>query len=300
MAHRTLGLQVILQGSTIRSRIVRAARRTGAERLVPGYYRDQMAGKSTEWIDEYLRGKYPTHDKGSIYGTQIAALEARGAIRAFEHQTDQIFTAWDLGRADSTAIWFFCVRSGGIDVVDHYENHGQSAAHYFNLLDQWGLEKGYRYVKHWLPHDARAKTWASGRSGIEQMIDRYGTGAVAITPELSVSDGIEALRSVLEGDVRIHVRCDASTVPGINSGLESLRSYKYAWNESLQAFSKEPIHNAFSHSADAGRYMAIVAKRSMMLTQFPAPPPADARPHATLAEHKAFVPPKAPGRGRIQ
>lgn len=269
------------------------------EHLVDGYYLNQMAGKSQAWIDEYLRGKYPSHDRGSIYGTQIAGLEARGAVRAFEHPTDQIFTAWDLGRADSTAIWFFCLRPGGVDVVDHYENHGQSASHYFNLLEQWQLEKGYRYVKHWLPHDARAKTWASGRSGIEQMIDRFGAAAVAITPELSIADGIEALRSVLEGDIRFHVRCEASPQPGINSGLESLRAYRYAWNESLQTFSKEPLHDASSHSADAARYMAVVVKRSMLLTAFPEAPIGQARPPATLDEHKAFVPPRMGGRRRI-
>lgn len=240
--------------------------------LVPGYYSAQMAGKDQEWIDEYIRSKYPTYDKGSIYGTQIAELEARGAIRAFEYDAELIFTAWDLGRADSTAIWFYTLRPGGVDVVDHYENHGQKPSHYFGVLEEKQREHGYRYVKHWLPHDARAETLTTERSFIEQMADRFGRAAVGIAPELSVSDGIAAARSVLEGDIRFHARCEASPIPGINAGLESLRSYKYTWNETLQIYSREPRHDAASHSADAFRMLAVAsaASRALMPSQ---PPP---------------------------
>jgi hypothetical protein len=228
------------------------------EHLVPGYYVDQMAGKDQAWIDEYLRAKYPTHDRGSIYGTQIAEIEARGGIRAFEdYNKELMFTVWDLGRADSTAIWFFTLRPSGIDVVDHYENHGQKPSHYFNILEEKQKERGYRYVKHWLPHDARAETLTTERSFIEQMADRFGRAAVAIVPELSVASGIAATRAMLEGDIRFHSRCESSPVPGINSGLESLRSYKYAWNDTLQVYSKEPRHDASSHTADGARYMAL-------------------------------------------
>lgn len=227
------------------------------ENLVPGYYVDQQAGKDTEWINEYLRAKYPSHEKGSIYGTLLAAIDARGGIHAFEHSTDDLFTAWDLGRADSTAIWFFRLRGSAVDVVDHYENHGQTPAHYFGLLEQWQREKGYRYVKHWVPHDARAKTLATRRSFLEQMVDRFGVAAVAVTPNLDVADGIAAARALLEGDIRFHSRCEQSPVPGVASGLEALRSYKYSWNERLQTFTRDPLHDWSSHTADAFRYLAV-------------------------------------------
>lgn len=238
------------------------------ENLVPGYYADQQAGKDTEWIEEYLRAKYPSHEKGSVYGTLVGALEARGAIRAFEHPADGLFTFWDLGRADSTAIWFVFIRpDGGVDVVDHYENHGQKPSHYFGLLERWGSEKGYRYVKHWVPHDARAKTLATERSFIEQLADKFGHAAVAVAPNLAIADGIAAARALLESDIRFHSRCELSSVPGIASGLESLRSYKYAWNEALQTFSREPQHDWASHAADAFRYAAVTVPQLVQMTK---------------------------------
>ncbi len=284
------------------------------ENLPDGYYSRLCQGKDSEWIAEYVDSKYPSHDKGSIYGAQLADLEARGRILAFEHPVDQIFTSWDLGRADSTAIWFFIPRPGGVDIVDHYENHGQKPSHYFNLLEKWQEEKGYRYVKHWLPHDARAKTLVTERSMIEQVADRFGIAAVGIAPNLDVSDGIAAVRTMLEGDVRIHPRCDVSPVPGVNSGLESLRSYKYAWNETLQTFSKEPVHDASSHSSDAARYLALVLRQSGALVRhalWPHGPPGTPRGEPgsvlppseplqeprTLAEMKDFIISKPKGGG---
>lgn len=232
------------------------------ENLPSGYYERQRAGKDTEWVEEYLEGKYPTRDKGSIYGTLIAALEARGALFAFEHPTDNVFTTWDLGRSDSTSIWFWRVRPGGVDVVDHYRNNGQGLSHFFGVLAEKERTRGFRYVKHWLPHDARARTLAAGVSVLDQFISRFGTGAVAIGPSLSLEDGISAARWLLERDIRFHARCDVSPTPGLPSGLESLRNYRYVYDEALQTFSRVPLHDGSSHDADAFRYLACVVRVS--------------------------------------
>jgi hypothetical protein len=267
--------------------------------LPDGYYTNQCAGKDTEWIAEYLEGKYPSHDKGSIYGDLLAALEGRGGLLAFEHPANDIFTTWDLGRSDSTSIWFWRLRPGGVDVVDHYRNHGQGLSHFFGVLEERGRSRGYRYLKHWLPHDARAKTLAAGVSVLDQFINRFGAGAVAIGPPLSLEDGIAAARWLLERDVRFHPRCDAPPTPGLPSGLEALRSYRYAYDERLQTFSRVPLHDWASHDADAWRYVACVVKVSQMLVPAPTKPVEPPRPAGTLAEHKRFVKPRGGGQGRI-
>lgn len=239
------------------------------ENLVPGYYSEQIAGKDAEWVSEWVDAKYPSHDKGSIYGDVLALLDARGGIYDFEHATDSIFTAWDLGRTDSTAIWFFRYRRSTwgtqVEVVDHYENHGQALSHYFGVLEQKQQERGYRYAKHWLPHDARAMTLAAEVSILNQFINKYGTGAVAIGPELALLDGMAAARWLLEQDIRIHSRCDVPALPGFPSGLASLKGYHYEWNEKHLTFSRTPVHDLFSHSADAFRYLACAVKMSEAL-----------------------------------
>lgn len=271
--------------------------------LPPGYYERQKAGKDTAWIAEYLEGKYPSHDKGSIYGDLLAALEARGGISTFHHEVGGIFTAWDLGRADSTSIWFWRLRlGGGVDVIDHYRNNGEPLSHYFGVLDERASRQGYRYLKHVLPHDARAKTLVTRKSVLEQVADKYGAGAVAIGPPLSLEDGIAAARSLLEGDIRFHTRCDSPPIPGLESGLESLRSYRYQYNEKLQTYSRDPLHDWASHDADAFRYVAAYAQVARAL--MPAPPPKAPHPfrdyrEMTLDDDLWSTAPQAGGGRRI-
>ena len=251
----------------------RAPNAENTENLPAGYYDRLCFGKDSEWIAEYVDSKYPTHDKGSIYGTLVAALEARGAVGSFAHPADDLFTFWDLGRADSTCIWFVHFRPGGVDVVDHYENRGQPLSHYFQVLDEKAKERGYRYAKHCLPHDARAKTLLTGQSVMESFVKKYGTGAVFIVPDIGLEDGITATREMLEGDIRFHSRCEQSPAPGVEAGLGAVRAYKYEWDEANACFKKTPKHDWASHGADGLRYVGVGRKVLADLLPKPPPPP---------------------------
>jgi hypothetical protein len=246
--------------------------------LPDGYYERLCVGKSSDYVRVYVDGEDSDSDVGAIWGAWVADLQKRGGICAFDHPTDRIYTSWDLGRSDSTAIWWWRIAGNGLpQVLDHYENAGQGLSHYFGVVDG----KGYQYARHFLPHDARAKTMATQRSAIEQCADHWGLDKVAITPELDLSDGIEAARWLLEQPIEIHERCD---VPGRfeHSGLEALREYRFEWDETDQCFSRNPLHNWASHTADAFRYLACAVKAA----QLTRPPKNEPKP--------AYVSPVAP------
>jgi hypothetical protein len=241
----------------------RDAKAENVSNLPGGYYERLCIGKDSEWISVYVDGQDAAGDVGSIWGAWIAGLRQRGGICAFDHPMDDIFTSWDLGRSDSTAIWFWRVNLHGVpDVIDHYENHGQGLSHFFDVVDS----KPYKYVKHWLPHDARAKTLATQQSVLEQCIDHWGKGMVEICPELTVQDGIHAVRWMLEQKMQIHERC---TVAGRleHSGVDALEEYRREWDETTQAYSNNPLHNWASHSADGFRYMGLVVKHTAAVTR---------------------------------
>lgn len=197
---------------------------------------------------------------GSVWGDQIAIIERQGGVCAFNHGMNDVFTSWDLGMSDSTAIWFWQIKDGGVDIIDYYENHGQPLSHYFDLVDA----KPYKYVKHWLPHDAKQVTLAAGVSILNQMQHHY-PGKVEVGPKLHVLDGIQAGRWLLQQGVRIHERCD--------EGVEALRQYHYEYDEETKTFGVNPAHDWSSHAADAFRYMACVAKVSGLLVKPPSAPP---------------------------
>jgi hypothetical protein len=236
----------------------RSPRAENTGNLPDGYYERLCYGKDAEWIRVYIDGEDAASDVGSIYGTLLEKYN----LEDFEHPRDGVFCSYDLGFTDSTAVWFWRINSlGGLDFVDHYESHGQPLSHYFDVIDQ----RGYQVVKHWLPHDAAARTLASGTSVQDQFLRQY-PGRVQIGPALSLLDGIQAARWLLEQKCRFH--------PRTGDGVEALRSYHYEWDADTKSYSRKPEHDWSSHTADAFRYAAVVAKVTMNLMRKPAPAPA--------------------------
>lgn len=227
------------------------------ENLPQGYYERLCHGKDSEWVDEYVRAKYPKHDKGSVYGKVLAELRARAGVCDFEHPSDGVDVVFDLGVSDATAIWWFRIGRDGLpDVVDWYEATGEGFSHFADVLEGHtpagcDRERKYKVRRIWLPHDARARTFQTNESTVELFSRRF-PGRVGIGPELGLADGITAARALLEKPMRFHRRCEP--------GLKKLGAYRYEWDEKRKVFSRTPVHDSASHTADAFRYLACVVK----------------------------------------
>lgn len=228
---------------------------------------ERAKGRPEAMIRQEYLCDWTAANVGAVWGDLVEALEKRGGLEAFDHPTDGVFTVWDLGYSDATGIWFFRINADRApDVIDHYEASGKPASHYFDELEA----RGYRYVKHWLPHDGRAHTWQTGVANIQLLIDwckkdEKRRGSPAITPDLGLPDGIQAARWMLQQPMRIHPRC--------GDGIEALRQYHYAWDEDRKVFGRQPEHDWSSHTADAFRYLAAVVKTSDLMQRRPDNPP---------------------------
>jgi hypothetical protein len=184
---------------------------------------------------------------GAIWGTEMRKASEEGRITKVENQIEvKTHTAWDLGHTDDTAIWWYQVIAGEIHIVDFFALSGGTIEEFVSKIK----EKPYNYGKHYLPHDARARTLASGgKSVIEQMAAHLGINNLAIVPSLTVQDGIQAVRMALP-------RCwfDADKCA---DGIEALRQYQREYDEDKKAFRQTPKHDWTSHPADAMRMLAI-------------------------------------------
>ena len=190
---------------------------------------------------------------GAFYGQEMRRITDMERITTVDY--DPMFpchTAWDLGFNDSTSIWWFQVVYGEIRVLDHHSSNGQAVPYYTGLLAQKEDEFGYKYGYHYLPHDARAKTMASGgKSIIEQFSAKIDIKHLKIVPNLSLQDGIQATRLALTR-CWFDNRCE--------EGIECLRQYQREWDDDKKVFRDRPKHDWTSHSADAFRYLSIVWK----------------------------------------
>jgi hypothetical protein len=175
-----------------------------------------------------------------------------------------VFTAWDIGYSDDTAIWFWQMAGGEVHVIDFYAANGHGVPHYVDVLN----EKGYNYAKLgnkpflWLPHDARAKTFASGGKSSQEQFMALGYSS-RIVPELSLQDGINALRMMLPRTYFDRVKCF--------DGVEALKLYRREYDDDKKVFRDKPLHDWTSHAADAARYMAIAYREASPEARRPEP-----------------------------
>lgn len=227
---------------------------------------DELMLQRSEMTEDEYQQEYECSFDAAVLGTYYAhivnLIEARGQVsESVVHDEDfPVFVVFDLGFSDSTAAWFWQSRPDGLAVIDYEEASGKALSYYFDLL----RNKGYRYGKIWLPHDARAKSLQTGRSTVEQFLvqsfptfDTGQTRLVDIVPNLALQHGIDAARLILPSCHFNSVKCFP--------GLEALRFYHRKWDEEKRVFSDTPDHDWSSHPADSFRYLALVGRERIVL-----------------------------------
>jgi phage terminase large subunit len=183
--------------------------------------------------------------QGAYYGVEMRRAEEEKRIAGVPHEPGtEVFTAWDLGIGDSTAIWFAQAVAREIHIIDYYEASGVGLDHYAKVL----REKPYLYGRHFLPHDAAKSELGTGKT-IQEVLASLGVRDTAIAPKLSIEEGINAARLLIP-------RCwfDAGKC---KQGLEALKQYRKEYDEKLKTFKLRPLHDWASHGADAFRYLAV-------------------------------------------
>lgn len=206
--------------------------------------KDDMRVRDPETYDNVWEGNCRTTISGAIYGRELRAAEGGGRICNVPYDAlKQVHTFFDLGWADSTSIWFAQSVGAELRLIDYYSNSQMPIQHYISVLQ----DRGYVYGTDWLPHDAKAKTIATGRS-VEEIMLAMGR-KVQIAPKLSVEDGINAARTVFNRCYFDKAKC--------SEGLQSLRHYRYDVDPESQQLSGRPLHDWSSHGADAFRYFAV-------------------------------------------
>ncbi|MBR2314673.1 MAG: hypothetical protein IKA55_07450 [Akkermansia sp.] len=222
-----------------------------------------------------MRQEYPstpdeafaTGNDGAIYGAQIARLREQGRIGAnFEYNPQEpLYTAWDLGLSDHTAIWLVQNWGGNVYWLNHYAANQLPLEHFAGKIREWELSYG-AIAAHFLPHDAAHRD-PHGHSYVESLA-REGIHAVRVVPRTpDIWRGINSLRGVLKQSwfhrdtlqQRVNPRGEKEP-----SGLSCLERYRTAPAGASGTYRETPVHDACSHSADAARMFAEALSHGMV------------------------------------
>jgi phage terminase large subunit len=132
-------------------------------------------------------------------------------------------------------------------IIDYIEDSHRT-------LDDYSAElkdKRLNWGKLILPHDAKHKTLAAHGKSVEDQMRPLGWD-VELCPEVGVENGIKLARAALKRSYFDKTKCERL--------LECLKRYR----RNIPATTGEPgspVHDEYSHGADAFRYMAIMADK---------------------------------------
>ena len=223
----------------------------------------QMATAREGDYEKYLHiweGELKTLAEGAIFGSQVLKAKKEGRFTSIPVVNGtQVYTFWDLGRNDHTAIWFMQQIGKEYRMIDYYENRLQDIDHYCKVIaGQLNKEEmrlsgvteadqlrrsDYLYGSHFMPHDVKAQSLGMKLTR-EQQFMNGGVKPIEVVKRISVkNDAIEMARQIF-GEVWFDSeRC--------SRGIECLSNYRYEYNDNKDTHNQSPHHDWASNGADA-------------------------------------------------
>jgi phage terminase large subunit len=208
--------------------------------------KDALRDRDIEAYNTVWEGLCRQTVDGAIFARemQMAELEQR-ITRVPYDATKPVHAVFDLGWSDATAIWFVQFIGMETRIIRYIEDSQKTISDYLAKMQTYG----YVYDTLWLPHDAENKTLAAAGRSIDQIVRAAGY-KTKIIPRTPIVDSINAARTLFRNCWFDRENC--------YDGLQCLRHYRYDVDPETKQFSKQPLHDNYSHGADAFRMLGLV------------------------------------------
>lgn len=184
-------------------------------------------------------GDYDTSFHGHYYAKLLEEAKSQGRITDVPMKTGvDVFTAWDLGRADSTAIWVAQIVGLQVRIIDHIEDSFKDLDFYAD----WIKDNDYNGF-HSLPHDA-GHSRLGMKGSIQDQLRIMGLRSSRVMPPMKVDAGRRLAKTLIKESYFDQENC--------KDGLQALRHEKSVKDEKTGKYKE--IHEL--DSAAAFRYLA--------------------------------------------
>lgn len=200
-------------------------------------------------VEQELECSFNAAIKGSYFGHLLNSAKEDGRVGKFPYNPAfPVNTFWDLGINDHNAIWFVQKMPGGnYHYIDYHEDRNLGFVEYLKIISR----KNYNYGVHIWPHDGKQREYVSGKTrqeAAEEMGREFGF-RVQIQKRQLEEDQIEAARNRIPISFFDEDLCAR--------GLECLANFQKQWDEKLQCYKKNALHDWSSNGAKAFMYSAL-------------------------------------------
>ena len=208
--------------------------------------KDSLKARDIEAYNTVWEGLCRQTVDGAIFAREMQMADLEGRITKVGYDPNKpVHAVFDLGWSDATAIWFVQFIGMETRLIRYVEDSQKTISDYLAKMQTFG----YVYDTLWLPHDAENKTLAANGRSIEQIVKAAGY-KTKIIPKTPIVDSINAARTLFRNCWFDRENC--------YDGLQCLRHYRYEVGPDTKAFSKTPVHDQYSHGADAFRMLGLM------------------------------------------
>jgi phage terminase large subunit len=211
---------------------------------------EELKAKNEALYRNVWLGECKAAVEGAIFQNELQKM--RDEKRITELRYDDRYPVscfWDLGWADNTSIWFLQIINHEFRVIDCYQSQFEKTPHYIKVLQ----DKGYRYDRIVLPHDATAEHANADRTWLQLVRSAFPNANVYAQKRQAIETRLEATKNMFNL-IQIHKGC--------TDGLTALARYHYAIDPNTGKSSREPFHGPESNYADAFCYMCLEMKEA--------------------------------------
>lgn len=179
---------------------------------------------------------------GSYYGDQMRKLIEAGHVGDYPYDPAYpVYTSWDLGIDDYTAITFWQqITSKRVHVVDYFEANNLGLD---DIVDEaFGGKFRWKWNMHYLPHDVKVREL--GNRGRTRKVTLEGLGIKPIRPGVprDPEERVNAVRRLLP-----FVYFNENTTGVL---VDHLLQYKKKWSKTLNQY-VGPLKDGNDHAADS-------------------------------------------------
>lgn len=195
-----------------------------------------------EYFCSFERGQ-----QGIVFANELHRMRLDERIAFVPYEDGHLtYLAADIGWDDDTFLIWFQLIGQSLRIIDCYANRQQSLAHYAQVIHG----KPYTMGKCFFPHDTRQHNIQTGTTRMDTLYD-LGLD-IEIIPIKKVIDRLEDGKQAFAKAWIDEKKCGPL--------IKSLDNYHREWNDKLERYNDMPVHDKWSHAADAWCYMAVAIK----------------------------------------
>lgn len=203
-------------------------------------------------LGEDMKQEYPTTAdeafeqsvEGTYYKHEYKTLKIKSNLY---DENLKVHSAIDLGMNDTFSMFFFQLHPGNKPkVIGEYSNSGHGLQHYRDIIDALNKKFGWVYGSTYVPHDSKVRELIAAKTRWDAMVE-LGFNPILVKKHALI-DGIEETRRFLQ-IVEVDDTCSMF--------VDTIQNYRKKYDEKFDVYLDTPVHDEWSHPADAIRYLAM-------------------------------------------